>query len=129
VVSEWIELVEMLPMWEVWLKSDKIAKRHVKRAEKKHRFIMYLLQKTANQQAGMGLKLTKFHAIVHMATDILHFSMPMCFDMGSNKAGHKPMKKAAKVTQKHKTCHHRFGYPRNLSIDEPQFGYCCRCCW
>jgi hypothetical protein len=43
-------------MWEVWLKSDKIAKRHVKR----HRFIMYLLQKTANRQAGMGLKLTKF---------------------------------------------------------------------
>jgi hypothetical protein len=56
-------------MWEVWLKSDQIAKRHVKRAEKKHRFIMYLLQKTANRQAGMGLKLTKFHAIVHMATD------------------------------------------------------------
>jgi hypothetical protein len=36
VVSEWIELVEKLHMWEVWLKSDKIAKRHVKRAEKKH---------------------------------------------------------------------------------------------
>jgi hypothetical protein len=32
VVSEWIELVEMLLMWEVWLKSDKIAKRHVKPA-------------------------------------------------------------------------------------------------
>jgi hypothetical protein len=36
VVSEWIELVETLLMWEAWLKSDKIAKRHVKRAEKKH---------------------------------------------------------------------------------------------
>jgi hypothetical protein len=68
VVSEWIELVETLFMWEVvWLKSDKINKRHVKRVEKKHQFIMYLSQKTANRQAGMGLKLTKFHAIVHMA--------------------------------------------------------------
>jgi hypothetical protein len=102
VVSEWIELVETLLMWEVWLKCDQIAKRHVKRAEKKHRFIMYLLQKTANRQAGMGLKLTKFYTIVHMATDTLHFGMPMCFDMGSNKAGHKPMKKAANVTQKRK---------------------------
>jgi hypothetical protein len=90
-------------MWEVWLKSDKIAKRHVKWMEKKHRFIMYLLRKTANRQAGMGLKLTKeFHAIVHMATDMLHFGVPMCFDTGSNEAGHKPVKKAAKVTQKHK---------------------------
>jgi hypothetical protein len=44
VVSEWIELVETLLMWEVWLKSDKIAKRHMERAEKKHRFIMYLLR-------------------------------------------------------------------------------------
>jgi hypothetical protein len=34
------------------LKKDKIAKRHVKWVEKKHQFIMYLLQKTANQQAG-----------------------------------------------------------------------------
>jgi hypothetical protein len=57
---------------------------------------MYLLQKTANRQAGVGLKLTKFHAIVHMATDMLHFGMPMCFDMGSDEAGHKLMKKAAK---------------------------------
>jgi hypothetical protein len=36
VLSEWIELVETLLMWEVWLKSDKIAKRHVKWVEKKH---------------------------------------------------------------------------------------------
>jgi hypothetical protein len=50
----------------------------------------------------MGLKLTKFYAIVHMGTDIFHFGVPMCFDTGSDGAGHKPMKKAAKVTQKRK---------------------------
>jgi hypothetical protein len=48
---------------------------------------MYLLQETANRQAGMGMKLTKC---------ILHFGAPMCFDRGSDKAGHK------KVTQKQK---------------------------
>jgi hypothetical protein len=42
VVSEWIELLETLLMWGIWLKSDKIAKRHVKPAEKKHQFIMYI---------------------------------------------------------------------------------------
>jgi hypothetical protein len=60
---------------------------------------MYFWQKTANQQAGMGLKLTKFHAIVHMATDILHFGMPMCFDTGSDEAVHKSIKKTAKVEE------------------------------
>jgi hypothetical protein len=104
VVSEWIELVEMLLMWEVWLKSDKIAKRHVKRVEKKHRFIIYLLRKTANGQAGMGLKLTKFHAKVHMATEILHFGMPMCFDTGSQEAGHKRRKLPKSVKKTFATC-------------------------
>jgi hypothetical protein len=102
VIGDWIELVETLLMWEVWLNSNKISKRHVKRAERKHRFIMYMLRKTANRQAGMGLKLTKFHAIVHMANDMLHFGVPLNFDTGSDEAGHKPMKKAAKVTQRRK---------------------------
>jgi hypothetical protein len=37
-----------------------------------------------------------------MATDMLHFGVPMCFDTGSDEAGHKPTKKAAKVTKKRK---------------------------
>jgi hypothetical protein len=62
---------------------------------------MYLRQNPADRQAGIGLKLTKFHAILHMAMDIMHFGMPiMNFDTSSNEAGHKPMKKAVKANQK-----------------------------
>ena len=48
----------------------------------------------------MGLKILKFHAIMHMPLDILYFGVPMEHDTGSNERGHKPTKTAAKLTQK-----------------------------
>jgi len=101
-IEDWIRLVETLLMWVEWLKSDEIPKKLVNRAKRKHQFIMYLIRKVADRQKGMGLKITKFHAITHMADDILFFGTPMCFDTGSDEAGHKPAKIAAKVTQKRK---------------------------
>jgi hypothetical protein len=100
--EDWITLVETLLMWEMWLKSDEISKQHINRSEQKHRFIMYLIRKVANRQAGMGLKIVKFHAIVHMAEDIIKFGVPMNFDTGSDESGHKATKTAAVVTQKRK---------------------------
>ena len=61
---------------------------------------MYLMKKVCNRSTGMGLKIVKYHAIMHMAQDILNFGVPMCFDTGSNESGHKATKKAAKLTQK-----------------------------
>jgi hypothetical protein len=61
-----------------------------------------MVHSTANRQAGMGLKITKFHGTVHMADDIINFGVPMNYDTGSNKSGHKLVKAAAKVTQKWK---------------------------
>ncbi len=100
VIEDWITLIETLLMWEEWLKSDVMDKKNVRRSEKKHRFIMYLVKKVGKRVKGMGLKITKFHAIMHMATDILHFGVPMEYDTGSNEAGHKPTKTAAKLTQR-----------------------------
>jgi hypothetical protein len=50
----------------------------------------------------MGLKIMKFHGIVHMADDIFIFGVPMNYDTGSDESGYKPAKAAAKVTQKRK---------------------------
>ena len=62
---------------------------------------MYLFRKVGNRATGMGLKVSKFHSIVHMADDILNFGVPMEFDTGANKSGHKATKKAAKLTQRY----------------------------
>ena len=41
----------------------------------------------------MGLKIVKFHAIMHMAQDILDYEVPMEFDTGANESCHKAEKK------------------------------------
>ena len=99
-VQDWIVLVETLLQWEIWLKSDKMELKHIKRAENKHRYIMYLMQKIGQRTTGMGLKVSKFHAISHIAQDILNFGVPMEVDTGSNESGRKQTKTAARLTQR-----------------------------
>ena len=99
-LQDWIMLLETLLEWEQWLLSNVMMKQHVYRAKEKHRYIMYLIKKIANRQKGMGLKTLKFHAIMHMVMDILHYGVPLEFDTGANESHHKPTKKAAMLTQK-----------------------------
>ena len=51
-------------------------------------------------KGGMGLKLMKFHAILHLIEDIILYGVPMEFDSGSNESHHKDTKYAAKLTQR-----------------------------
>ena len=48
----------------------------------------------------MGLRIMKFHAILHMANDIKLYGVPQEHDTGANESGHKVTKVAAKPTQK-----------------------------
>ncbi len=98
-LHDWSQLVETLLQWERWLKSPTMEKKHVRLAEKKHRYIMYLIRSVAKRSRGMEFKLMKFHGIVHMADDILNFGIPMEVDMGSNESGHKLTKVATMLTQ------------------------------
>ncbi len=101
-VTEWTILVETLLMWEEWLKSDEMDVKDVERAERKHRYIMYLLRKVAPRGEGMGWKIIKFHGITHMADDIKFFGVPSNVDTESDEAGHKASKTEAVKTQKRK---------------------------
>ena len=98
-IDDWQMLLERLMQWEMWLKSDKLRTNHVARAKTKHRYLMFLIRKIGNRTAGMGLKIVKFHAIMHMAQDIMDFGVPMEVDTGANESGHKAEKQAAKLTQ------------------------------
>ena len=99
-LRDWSQLVETFLQWERWLRSTSMLRKHVKQAQDKHRYILYLMKKVANQGKGMQLKLTKYHAVVHMADDILNFGVPLEYDTGTNKSGHKATKTAAHLTQK-----------------------------
>jgi hypothetical protein len=99
-IKDWILLVETLLQWESYLTLAVHQKKHVRRLKTKHRFLMFLLKKVGNRVKGMGFKVMKFHAILHLAFDILMFGVPMNVDTGSNESHHKTTKVAAKLTQK-----------------------------
>ena len=96
-------MVESLLQWEAYLHEPKMLKKHLHRLKKKHRVLMYLIKKIAPRTKGMGLKIMKFHAILHMVDDIFLYGVPMEFDTGANESHHKPSKVAAKLTQRHLT--------------------------
>ena len=102
VVYDWCLLLETVITWEGWLKSPSMERRHVNRAEKKHRYLMYLIKKVARRGKGMGLKVTKFHAILHLVQDMKNFGVPLEVDCGSNEQHHDNPKASAKLTQKKK---------------------------
>ena len=99
-IRDWILLVETLLQWEAYLCLDQMQKKHVTRLQQKNRFVMFLLKKVGNRTKGMGFRVMKFHAILHLYLDIQMFGVPMNVDTGSNESHHKSTKIAAKLTQK-----------------------------
>ena len=97
--DDWILLVELMLEWESFLNLPRMYKSHVKRLGKKHRFIMYIMRKVAQRHKGMGLKLMKFHAILHIQEDIIQFGVPLETDTSANESHHKKPKLAATQTQ------------------------------
>jgi hypothetical protein len=66
-IKDWILLAEtLLLQWEAYLVLPKMQKNHVQRLKKKHKFLMFLLKKVGNRVKGMGFKVMKFHAIIHL---------------------------------------------------------------
>ena len=99
-LKDWTLLVEMLLEWEAFLNEKQMKRSHVLRLAKKHRFIMYIMRIVAQRAEGMGLKLMKFHAVVHLVDDVILYGVPSETDTGSCESHHKPSKQAAKLTQR-----------------------------
>ena len=97
---DWQMLLETLLQWECFLKLPEMKRRHVSKLKNKHRYLMFLIKKVLNQNKGMGLKIMKFHGILHIADDILWFGVPSAVDTSPNESHHKPTKACALRTQR-----------------------------
>ena len=113
--KDWVRLVELLLQWEAFLNEPQMTVEHIRRLQKKNRFIMYLIKKVVNREKGMGLKLIKFHVIIHMWMDIYLYGVPLEVDTGANESHHKLSKIAAKLTQKNETT---FDFQTCTRLDE-----------
>ena len=106
IVSDWIMLLEMLLEWEVYLNEPVMEVKILKRLHRKHQYLMYLMRQVTPRTKGKGLKLMKFHAILHAVADILLYGVPTEFDTGSNEGHHIIAKYAALLTQKAEATFH-----------------------
>jgi hypothetical protein len=113
--KDWVLLIEMLLEWEAFLTEPEMTVEHIRRLQKKHRFIMYLIKTICNRKKGMGMKLMKFHAIIHMWMDIYLYGVPSEVDTGPNESHHKLSKIAARLTQKNVTT---FDFQTCTRLDE-----------
>jgi hypothetical protein len=82
-LQDWTLLVELILEWETYL--------------------MYIIRNVAKQTTGMGLRLMKFHAVLHLLQDMLLYGTPSKFDTASNESMQKPSKYAAKLTQRNES--------------------------
>ena len=91
-LKDWTLLVELLLEWEAFLCLPRMKKAHVKRLERKNRYIMYMLHQVAKRVEGNGWGIFKYHAILHLVQDMLLYGVPKEVDTGANKSHHKPTK-------------------------------------
>ncbi len=117
VIKDWLLLLEMHLQWEAHLSQPRLKVKHVKRLVRKHRHLMVIMKEIAQRLAGVGYKVMKFHAILHMAMDMLLFGPPMEIDTGSNEEHHKDTKDAAQLTQKNRD---QFNWQTSARLAEHQ---------
>jgi hypothetical protein len=100
VYRDWVLLLETLLQWEMFMRQEEMHRKHAKRLERKHRYLLFLIKKVIKRTAGMGANLVKFHALLHLSADILMYAVALNVDTSDNEEHWKPAKVAAKLTQK-----------------------------
>ena len=81
-LEDWVMLVETLLVWEAYLNQSQMPREEVKRLKRKNCYLLYILKTVCNRQKGMGFRIMKFHAVTHLADDILMFGVPTNVDTG-----------------------------------------------
>jgi hypothetical protein len=90
-----IELLSETLLLENFMMQKVIPRSTVDTLEKYIPLYLSFLKDVCPRQAGMGWKLTKFHVLNHLASDIKRLSIPMNFDSNVVESHHKEEKKAA----------------------------------
>jgi len=99
-IQDWMMFLESLLQWEAWLKLPEMKVFDVRRSKTKVRELMEMEKLIGKRQAGMKFKTFNFHAVLHVAQDILNFGVPENVNTRSNEMHHKDSKTAALRTQR-----------------------------
>ena len=73
------KLFEQILCYEEWLKQDEFSKASLVEYDKAIRTLMELYKATIRRSTGNGLKIPKFHAVLHTIRDMKRFGAPSNF--------------------------------------------------
>ena len=127
-LSDWALLLEVLLQWEAYLNLPQIQVRDLSKLQRNTRYIMYLIRKVAprinrkGQDIGRGLKLVKFHTLLHIVDNISLYGVPLECDTSANESHHKPTKQAAKLTQRSYSTFNLQTGTRLVDMETVEFG-------
>ena len=115
-LSAFIHVFELVLMLENFAQSPCHIKQHLKEVfEKGIPFIMKTMKDVINRTDGNGMKIIKFHLLVHFVSDILRYGSMLNFNSAIGEMMHKTeIKTPAQHTQRNKdsfeiqTCHRNF---------------------
>ena len=99
----YIHVLELLLMLESLCKQDDIMKNDVHWIRDGMPYVMETIKTVINRQEGCGMKIIKFHLMIHYAEDILRFGSMKNFDSSIGERHHVSLiKEPAKRTQRRK---------------------------
>ncbi len=119
--NQWILVFEETLILTAWVYTNKHPKVVFKGGKKslvcvRMKEYMNLFRQVANRRAGMGLKLLKFHQLLHLWFIIRAYGSLSNIDSARNESHHKKKKSIASHTQKrfklldHQTADHEYTY-------------------
>ena len=99
-VLDWIRMLEMHLMFEMWLRKEEHDISVLERAKTKVKEFMSLTKHVLKRTKGMGLKISSFHTTYHMPKLALDLCAPLWWNTECNETHHKPDKKTAARTNR-----------------------------
>ena len=99
-INSYIMVLEYLIILSEWLCSDVIEVSSLEQVNRSIIFIMKLYKNTVRRDSIHGMKISKFHEMLHIVRDIHLFGPPKGYDGRPGESSHKQTKQLARRTQK-----------------------------
>ena len=99
-MNKFRNLFEELLIYSEWLCSKDFVKQNLDRHQNRIKNLMFLIKHLVSRRSDNGLKLSKFHEMMHVTRDIRLFGPPDGYDGRPGESSHKHTKANARKTQR-----------------------------
>ena len=99
-INSYIIVLEYLIILSEWLCSDIVEVSSLEQVKRSIRYMMKLYKNTVCRDSIHGMKISKFHELLHIVRNICLFGPPKGYDGRPGESSHKQTKQLARRTQK-----------------------------